>query len=64
MIRFFLEKEKKDIEDIIFELFQFFRFVFFELLNGLEVKVKSIDVEDVSMSENGEGEIFRGYYFI
>lgn len=64
MIRFFLEKEKKDIEDIIFELFYFFRFVFFELLNGLEVKVKSIDVEDVSMSENGEGEIFRGYYFI
>ncbi|XP_005603214.2 fibrous sheath-interacting protein 1 isoform X2 [Equus przewalskii] len=62
MTRLSSEKEKKDIEDITPELPQLSRSVLSELLNGLEAKVKSTDVEDASMPENGEGETSRGYY--
>lgn len=62
MTRLSSEKEKKDIEDLTPELPQLSRSVLSELLNGLETKVKSTDVEDANMPENGEGETSRGYY--
>ncbi|XP_070359715.1 fibrous sheath-interacting protein 1 isoform X1 [Equus asinus] len=62
MTRLSSEKEKKDIEDLTSELPQLSRSVLSELLNGLETKVKSTDVEDANMPENGEGETSRGYY--
>ena len=61
-VRLSPEREEKDIEDITPEFPQLSGSILSESLNRSKPKVRSTEVEDINVPENGECETSRGYF--